>query len=147
MTLRLIRLSPFHRGFNNGRIPPTPIFWQTVRPKLPVEVSLIHLLTESYLQCPEKTKLCWFLSHAQLFCDPHGLQSTKLLCPWDSLAKNTGMGCHAFLKEIVPTQGVNPNLLHYKQILYHLSHQGSSWRRPNVFLKEEASHDGTHDGA
>ena len=56
------------------------------------------------------------------------------------------MGSHAFLKGIFPTQGLNPNLLHYKQILYHLSHQGSSWRRVNVFLKE-ASHDGTHDGA
>ena len=26
---------------------------------------------------------------------------------------------------IVPTQGSNPGLLHHRQILYHLSHQGS----------------------
>ena len=26
---------------------------------------------------------------------------------------------------IFPTQGLNPGLLHYRQILYHLSHQGS----------------------
>ena len=25
-----------------------------------------------------------------------GLQPTRLLCPWDSLGKNTGVGCHAF---------------------------------------------------
>ena len=31
---------------------------------------------------------------------------------------------------IFPTQGLNPGLLHYRQILYHLSHQGSlDWRR------------------
>ena len=26
---------------------------------------------------------------------PHGLQSTRPLCPWDSPGKNTGVGCHA----------------------------------------------------
>ena len=25
---------------------------------------------------------------------PHGLQPTRLLCPWDSPGKNTGVGCH-----------------------------------------------------
>ena len=24
---------------------------------------------------------------------PHGQQPTRLLCPWDSLGKNTGVGC------------------------------------------------------
>ena len=26
---------------------------------------------------------------------PYGLQLTRLLCPWDSLGKSTGVGCHA----------------------------------------------------
>ena len=26
---------------------------------------------------------------------PYGLQPTRLLCPWDSPGKNTGVGCHA----------------------------------------------------
>ena len=39
--------------------------------------------------------------------------------------KSTGVGCHALLQGIFPTQGSNPGLLHCKQILYHLSHQGS----------------------
>ena len=34
------------------------------------------------------------------------------------------MGCHFLLQEIFPTQGSNPGLPHYKQMLYHLSHQG-----------------------
>ena len=36
---------------------------------------------------------------------PHGLQPlSRLLCPWDSLCKNTGVGCHALLQGIFPSQ-------------------------------------------
>ena len=35
----------------------------------------------------------------------------RLLCPWDSPGKNTGVGCHAPLQGIFPTQGSNPRLL------------------------------------
>ena len=38
---------------------------------------------------------------------PPGLWPTRLLCPWDSPDKNTGMGCHALLQGIFPTQGSN----------------------------------------
>ena len=55
----------------------------------------------------------------------HGLQPTRLLCPWDSPGKNTGVGCHALLQGTFPTLGSNPGLLHCRWILYHLSHQGS----------------------
>jgi len=34
------------------------------------------------------------------------------LCPWNSPGKNIGVGCHAFLQGIFPTQGFNPCLLH-----------------------------------
>ena len=43
----------------------------------------------------------------------------------NSSAKNTGVGCHALLQGIFPTQGSNSGLLHCRWILYHLSHQGS----------------------
>ena len=56
---------------------------------------------------------------------PCGLQPTRLLCPWDSSGKNTGVGCHFLLQGIFRTQGSNPGLLHCRQTLYHLSHQGS----------------------
>ena len=39
--------------------------------------------------------------------------------------KNTGVGHHSLLKGIFLTQGLNPHLLHYRQILYHVSHQES----------------------
>ena len=39
-------------------------------------------------------------------------EPTKLLCPWDSPGKNTGVGSHCFLQGIFLTQGSNPCLLH-----------------------------------
>ena len=56
---------------------------------------------------------------------PQGLYPARLLCPWDSPGKNTGVGCHSLLQGIILTQRLNPSLWHFKQILYHLSHQGS----------------------
>ena len=38
---------------------------------------------------------------------PHGLAPTRLLCPWDSPGKNTGVGCHSLLQQICLTQGSN----------------------------------------
>ena len=49
----------------------------------------------------------------------------RILCPWESPGKNTGVGCHSLLQRVFPTQGLNPGLLHCRQILYHLNHQGS----------------------
>ena len=58
--------------------------------------------------------------------DPVNGLATKFFCPWNSPGKNTGVGCHSLLQGIFPTQGLNPHLLRCRQILYHLSHQGSS---------------------
>ena len=53
---------------------------------------------------------------------PYGLVPTRLLCPWDSPGKNIGIGgYHALLQGIFLTQGLNPGLLHGRQILYNLS--------------------------
>ena len=54
---------------------------------------------------------------------PHG--QNPMLCPWDSPGKNTRVGCHFLLQGIFLTQGSNPGLPHFRQILYHLGHQGS----------------------
>ena len=42
---------------------------------------------------------------------PHGLSPIRLLCPWDSPGKNTGVGCHFLLQGIFQTQELNPCLL------------------------------------
>ena len=44
---------------------------------------------------------------------------------WGSPGKDIGVDCHALLQGIFPAQGLNPSCLHFRQILYHLSHQGS----------------------
>ena len=38
---------------------------------------------------------------------PHRLQPARLLCPWDSPGKNTGVGCH-FLLQGIPDPGIQP---------------------------------------
>ena len=50
--------------------------------------------------------------------------TSRLLCPWNSPGQNTRVGSRSLLQGIFPTQGSNPGLLHCRQILYHLSHQG-----------------------
>ena len=50
----------------------------------------------------------------------HGFES-----PWNSPGQNTRVGNHPLLQGIFPTQGLNLGLLHFRQILYHLSHQGN----------------------
>ena len=54
----------------------------------------------------------------------------KLLCPWNSPGKNTGVVCHSLLQGTFLTQGLNMGLLHCRQILYQLSHWGSpcTWK-------------------
>ena len=44
---------------------------------------------------------------------------------WNSPGQNTGLGSLSLLQGIFPTQGLNQGLLHYRQILYQLSHKGS----------------------
>ena len=58
-------------------------------------------------------------------CDPMDCSPPRLLCPWDSLGKDTGEGCYALLQGIILTQGWNLGFLHFRQIFYHLSCQGS----------------------
>ena len=78
----------------------------------------------------------WVEKHP--FLQPHGLEiykiedisilcvlvRLKIICLWNSPCKNTGVGSHSFLQGIFLTQGSNPSLLHCRQILYCLSHQG-----------------------
>ena len=59
---------------------------------------------------------------------PHRQQPTRLLCPWDSLSRNTGVGCHAFLQGIFLTQGSNLSflyILHWQEGSLPLCHLGS----------------------
>ena len=70
---------------------------------------------------------------------PHGLYLTRLLCPWDSPGKNTGVGCHFLLWVNFPTQGPKPRLLNWQVDSLVLNHLGSSiwtvaWTKPTGFF-------------
>ena len=51
---------------------------------------------------------------------PHGLHSL-----WNTPGQNTEVGSLSILQGIFPTQGLNPGLLHCRQILYQLTYKGS----------------------
>ena len=57
------------------------------------------------------------LSHVWL-CDPMDYT-------WNSPDQNTGVGSCFLLQGIFSTQGLNPGLLHCRQILYQLNYEGS----------------------
>ena len=65
----------------------------------------------------------------------NGLHPARPLSPWNSLGKNTGVGCHSLLQGIFPTQGSNLGLPPCRQILYHLNYQGSlNEREASIYL-------------
>ena len=65
-----------------------------------------------------------------MLCDPLDSSPSRPSSIYGNYpGKNIGVGCHSLLQVIFLIQGSNPGLLHCRQILYHLSHQGS----PNFF--------------
>ena len=54
--------------------------------------------------CVSAAQLCLTLCNP-VDCSPPGL------CPWNSPSRNTGVGCHALLQGIFPTQGSHLHLL------------------------------------
>ena len=54
---------------------------------------------------------------------PHGLDPAKLLCPWDSLGKNIGVGCPP--PGDLPSPGIEPPSSALQAGSLLLSHQGS----------------------
>ena len=62
------------------------------------------------------TELCPTLSNP-MDCSP-----PRLLCPWASPGKNTGVGCHFLLQGIFPIQVSNLHLLHWQANSLPLTH-------------------------
>ena len=71
--------------------------------------------------CCTALRCSWCLT----LCDPVDCSLPGSSVHGDSPGKNTGVGCHALLQGIFPTQESNPGLLHCRQILYQLSYAGS----------------------
>ena len=56
---------------------------------------------------------------------PHGLQRTRFLCPWDFPGKNTGVGCHFPFQGIFRPGDKTHVFLHWQVDSLALSYQGS----------------------
>ena len=69
--------------------------------------------------------LCLVTQSCPTLCNPMDCSPPGSSVHRDSPSKNTGVGCHALLQGIFPTQESNQGLLHCRQILYQLSYQGS----------------------
>ena len=78
------------------------------------------------LQCMKVKSECEVAQSCPTLSDPMDCSLPGSSFHGDSQGKNPGVGFHALLQGIFPTQGSNPGLLHYRWILYHLSHQGST---------------------
>ena len=57
------------------------------------------------------------------------LQADSLPSKPPGKPKNTGVGSCSLSQRIFPTQGSSLNLPHFREILYHLSHQGSPGKK------------------
>ena len=100
----------------------------------------------------EKAYICIFTNlYLKLVCvcvspsvmsdslQPCGQLSTRLLCWWNSPAKNTGVDCHSLLHGIFLTQGSNLGVLHFRQILHQLS-QERSLKLSIPYIKNPGKH-------
>ena len=71
------------------------------------------------------------LNNVWLFVTPWTV-ACQFLWPWDSLDKNTRVGCHSFSRGIFPTQGSNLHLfclLHWQSDFYHYT----TWEAPETY--------------
>ena len=93
------------------------VLWKDrASPTMPVSIHLMVNVDRLEVRCActhaqslSRIRLSW----------PRGLQPARLLCPWDSPGKNSGVGCHFLLQGIFPTQGLNLHLLYWQADSYH----------------------------
>ena len=78
-----------------------------------VKIGSEETATKSFTMCESRSVVSDYLRL-------HGLYR-----PWSSPGQNTGVGSLWLLQGIFPAQGLNPGLLHCRQILYQLSYEGS----------------------
>ena len=109
---------------------------------LPETINSFHRLpSATALEDAQVSVSCSIVSDS---LQPCGLYPNRLLCPWNSPGKNTGVDSLSVFQGIFLTQGSNLGLLHSRQILYRLSHQGSlasEFASPTVGLEWEKDSD------
>ena len=72
-----------------------------------ITIVLITRLELMEQNCPQ-TLLCFVVLVTCNSLQPPELQPARLLSPWDSPGKNTGVGCHSILQGDLPNPGIEP---------------------------------------
>ena len=106
-------------------VSPTHTGWETHLRKLCQLPDLLSLLEEVLVW-----ENCAVLSRSVVSNSlrAHGLQSTRLLCPWGFSRQEYWSGLPCPPPEDLPTPGIEPRSPPCRWILYHLSQQGSPVR-------------------
>ena len=92
----------------------------------------------------ESEKSKWSCSVVSDPQPPHGLQPTRLLCPWEFPGKSTGVGCHCLLRHRYDAKWKKLDSKHYIQ--YESIHRSSEAKlklnkmQNYGFLSEEENH-------
>ena len=76
------------------------------------------------------------LQSCPTLCDPIDCSPPGSSVHGDSLGKNTGVGCHALLQKIFPTQGLNLHLLHLLHWQVGSSPPRPPGKPPNLTLSQ-----------
>ena len=104
-------------------------------------LSFNHLAPKIYFNCRVYVCVCVCVYVCVFALQSYPTLATLWTGNWqDALSmeftwqENSGACCQSLLQGIFPTLGLNPGLLHHRQILYCLSHQGTilsySYKRP-----------------
>ena len=87
----------------------------TLEPQTPLSMGFPRLEYWKALVIQSCPILCDPMDYSPIGSSVHGIIQARIL-EWVSMP---------FSRGVFPNQGLNLGLLHYRQILYHLSHQGS----------------------
>ena len=79
-----------------------------------IQLALVYSLNKYY------AVLCLVTQSCPTLCDPMDFSPPGSSVHGDSPGMNPGVGCHALLQGIFPTQGSNPGLPHCRWIRYCL---------------------------
>ena len=97
-----------------------------------VSVQSCCLVVSDFLQ--STCSVCLVTQLCLTLCDSMDCSPPGSSVHGDSPGKNMGVGCHALLQGIFPSQGSNPGLPRCRRVLYCLSHQGSHQRSYFSFI-------------
>ena len=84
-----------------------------------------------------RVRECLVVHSCLILCDLMDCSPPGSSAHGDAPGKNTGVGCHALLQGVFPTQGLNPGLLHCRWILYHLSQPGRVREKGQDSLRQD----------